>query len=163
MAVDMFMKLEGIQGESKDAHNPGEIEVLSWNCGMTEPRGSADRNRRSGGPRVEDVSFTHYVDRSSPILMLKLISGAILSNGRLLVRRATPDKPFEFYRIFLKNIALVTISTESKIDTQIETKLIETVSLRFEEFKVEYVEMDTNNNPVGTTEASWKIESAELD
>lgn len=35
MAVDMFLKLEGISGESKDSSHKGEIDILAWSWGMT--------------------------------------------------------------------------------------------------------------------------------
>jgi type VI secretion system secreted protein Hcp len=35
MAVDMFLKLDGVNGESKDKVHGKEIDVLSWSWGMT--------------------------------------------------------------------------------------------------------------------------------
>jgi type VI secretion system secreted protein Hcp len=35
MAVDMFLKLNGVTGESKDKVHTTEIDVLSWSWGMT--------------------------------------------------------------------------------------------------------------------------------
>ena len=34
MAVDMFLKLDGIEGESKDAKHAGEIDIESFAWGM---------------------------------------------------------------------------------------------------------------------------------
>ena len=35
MAVDMFLKLDGIKGESKDSKHSGEIEILAWSWGLS--------------------------------------------------------------------------------------------------------------------------------
>src|SRR5207247_2100198 len=36
MAVDMFLKIEGIEGESQDSKHKSEIHLLSWNWGETQ-------------------------------------------------------------------------------------------------------------------------------
>jgi type VI secretion system secreted protein Hcp len=36
MAVDFFLKLDGIPGESKDKAHKGEIDVLAWSWGMSQ-------------------------------------------------------------------------------------------------------------------------------
>ena len=37
MALDYFLKLDGIPGESVDAKHKGEIDVLSWSWGESQP------------------------------------------------------------------------------------------------------------------------------
>ena len=36
MAVDIFLELEGIKGESKDHKHKDQIDVLSWSWGMAQ-------------------------------------------------------------------------------------------------------------------------------
>ena len=36
MSADMFLKVEGIKGESVDSKHKDEIEVLSWSWGVTQ-------------------------------------------------------------------------------------------------------------------------------
>ena len=36
MAVDMFIKIDKIDGESKDAKHKNEIDVLSWSWGASQ-------------------------------------------------------------------------------------------------------------------------------
>jgi type VI protein secretion system component Hcp len=42
MAVDMFLKIDGVKGESKDQAHTQEIDVFSWSWGMSNS-GSAHR------------------------------------------------------------------------------------------------------------------------
>ncbi len=35
-AVDYFLKIDGIEGESNDHKHKGEIEILSWSMGATQ-------------------------------------------------------------------------------------------------------------------------------
>ena len=51
-AIDYFLKLDGISGESKDSKHKGEIEVLSFSFGETQSRaepGTGGRRRRRQG------------------------------------------------------------------------------------------------------------------
>ena len=48
MAVDMFLTLDGVKGESEDKNHPKQIGVLSWSWGMSRS-GSA---HVGGGPSI---------------------------------------------------------------------------------------------------------------
>ncbi len=71
MAVDMFLKINDVTGESKDKVHTKEIDVLSWSWGMSNS-GSAHvgGGAGSGKVNVQDIQVTKYVDSSSPKLML---------------------------------------------------------------------------------------------
>ena len=47
MAVDMFLKMDGIKGESVDDKHKDEIDVLSWSWGMSQS-GSAHMGGGAG-------------------------------------------------------------------------------------------------------------------
>ena len=76
MAVDIFLELEGIKGESKDDKHKDQIDVLSWSWGMAQS-GTAHMGGGAGAGKVsvQDLNFTHYIDKSSPILMLHCCNG----------------------------------------------------------------------------------------
>jgi type VI secretion system secreted protein Hcp len=81
MAVDMFLKLDGVSGEAKDdpkrSPNHGkEIDVLSWSWGMSNS-GSAHQGGGAGSGKVnvQDITLTKYVDSSSRKIMLSRCLG----------------------------------------------------------------------------------------
>ena len=54
MAVDMFIKIGDIKGESRDAKHKDEIDVLSWSWGMSQSGsmhvgGGGGAGRSTGG------------------------------------------------------------------------------------------------------------------
>ncbi|WP_374595324.1 type VI secretion system tube protein Hcp, partial [Aquabacterium sp.] len=71
MAVDMFMKIGDVKGESRDKTHAGEIDVLAWSWGVSNS-GSAHTGGGAGAGKanVQDLSFTKYVDKASPPLLL---------------------------------------------------------------------------------------------
>ena len=76
MAVDMFLNLDGVKGESKDKAHTQEIDILSWSWGMSNS-GSAhvDGGAGSGKVSVQDLSVTKYIDSSSAKIMLSCCDG----------------------------------------------------------------------------------------
>src|ERR1700730_14076625 len=89
MAVDMFLKIDGVSGEAKDKVHGKEIDVLAWTWGMGN-NGSAHvlGGAGSGKVNVQDVEVTKYVDSASPQLMKACCSGAHFANALLTVRKA---------------------------------------------------------------------------
>src|SRR4051794_31511408 len=85
MAVDMFMKIDDIKGESSDGSHKDEIEVLSWSWGMSQS-GTAQSGTGGGAGKVnvQDLSFTKYVDKSSPNLMKLCCTGTHFKNAKLV-------------------------------------------------------------------------------
>src|SRR5437899_871992 len=107
---DMFIKLDGITGESKDSNHSGEIDVLSVSFGMSNA-GSFGMGSGGGVGKVsiQDIVFTKLVDKSSPTLMLKCATGDHIDTGKLTVRKAG-GTPLEFYTIDLEKIFITSIT-----------------------------------------------------
>jgi type VI secretion system secreted protein Hcp len=89
MAVDMFLKLDGVKGESKDKTHFQDIDILSWSWGMSNS-GSAHQGSGAGSGKVnvQDVSITKYIDSSSPKIMLSCCDGAHFATAMITVRKA---------------------------------------------------------------------------
>src|SRR6516162_3818523 len=96
MAVDMFLKLNGVTGESKDKVHTKEIDVLSLSWGLMNS-GSAHvgGGACSGKVSVQDVTLSKFVDSSSPKLMLACCNGTHYPSAVLTVRKAG-GKPVEY-------------------------------------------------------------------
>ena len=89
MAVDMFLKIDGVPGESEDDTHKDEIDVLAWSWGVSQS-GTLHAGKGGGGGKasVQDISVTKYVDSSTPILMKYCASGEHIKNATLVVRKA---------------------------------------------------------------------------
>lgn len=72
MAIDVYLQIEGIKGESQDSAHQGWIELSSVNMGVIQPRSATAST--SGGHTAErcehrTLSISKLADLSSPILM----------------------------------------------------------------------------------------------
>jgi type VI protein secretion system component Hcp len=99
MAVDMFIKIGDIKGESMDSKHKGEIDVLSWSWGMSQS-GNAHVGGGAGAGKVnvQDLTLTKYVDSCTPLLMLKVCNGKHYPEALLTVRKAG-ENPVEYLKI----------------------------------------------------------------
>src|SRR5438270_10620750 len=99
MAVDMFIKIDDIKGESADAKHKDEIQVLSWSWGMSQSGTTHDgAGGGAGKVNVQDLTFTKYVDSSSPNLIKFCCNGKHFKQGLLTIRKAG-EHPLEYLKI----------------------------------------------------------------
>jgi type VI secretion system secreted protein Hcp len=135
MAFDMFIKIDGIKGESKGAGHEKEIDVLSWSWGTSQ---SGTMHAGGGGGagkvNVQDVSLSKWVDAASPDLLLACCNGKHIKEAILTVQKAG-EKPLPYVKITLTNLLVTSVSTGGSGG---EDRLTENVTLNFEKVKFEY-------------------------
>jgi len=156
MAVDMFLNIDGgkIKGESVDETHPDEIDVLAWSWGMSQsgtthsgPGGGA------GKVNVQDLSFTHYVDKASPNLMKMCCNGEHFNEAVLVVRKAGKT-PLEYMKITMKGGLITSVSTGGSGG---EDRLTENVTLNFSEFESVYVPQMADGSGDAEITVGWNI------
>jgi type VI secretion system secreted protein Hcp len=158
MAVDMFIKIEGIDGESKDSAHEGEIDVLAWSWGMSQS-GSMHGGGGGGSGKVsiQDLSFTHYIDKSTGNLMLYCANGKHIPECVMVVRKAG-ESPLEYVVMTMTDCLVTSVSTGGSGG---EDRLTENVTLNFAQVKVEYQEQAADGSGSPGPEFSWNIEKNE--
>ena len=96
-AIDMFIKIEGVDGESQDPNHMNEIDVLAWSWGVSRPLvddlGGGGSVR--GDVQVEDISVTKIQDKSSPHMFHACATGAIFPLAEITLR-STTSQPKEW-------------------------------------------------------------------
>jgi type VI secretion system secreted protein Hcp len=141
MAVDMFIKIGDLKGESRDKVHVGKIDVLAWSWGVSNS-GSAHNGggAGSGKANVQDLSFTKPIDKCSPSLLLACCKGTHYTDATLIVRKAG-GTPLEYLKITLSEVLVSNVSTGGNGG---EDRLTENVTLNFAKVKVDYVEQKAN-------------------
>jgi type VI secretion system secreted protein Hcp len=154
MAVDMFMKIAGVDGESKDKVHKKEIDVLAWSWGMSNS-GSAHvgGGAGSGKVNVQDLSFTKWVDSASPNLVLACCTGTHYTDATLVVRKAG-GTPVEYIKLTMEEVLVSSISTGGSGG---EDRLTENVVLNFGKFSLDYVPQDDKGAAGTAIPAGWDI------
>ncbi|WP_156256107.1 Hcp family type VI secretion system effector [Sandarakinorhabdus oryzae] len=158
MALDMFFKINGVTGESKDADasNVGTIDVLAWSWGMSQS-GSfhSGGGGGSGKANVQDLSFTKWIDAASPPLQLMCLTGKHITEAVLSVRKAG-DKPYVYLKITLTKLLVSSVSTGGSGG---EDRLTENVTLNFAKAKVEYFKQADDGSVSAAGDYTFDVEA----
>jgi type VI secretion system secreted protein Hcp len=152
MAVDMFLKADGIEGESQVVKNA--IDVLSWSWGMTQS-GTMHEGKGGGSGKVavQDVSVTKYVDASSNALIQACCKGKPIPNVLLTVRKAGGE-PLEYIKLTMQDAIVSAISTGGSGG---EDRLTENVTFNFAKFKYAYTPQKQDGTADAAKECNWDI------
>ena len=104
MAVDYFLKLDGVRGGSTDAKHKDEIELLSFSFAASQPGGvGAGGGGGAGKVQITDLACTAVTGRAGPQLFQLCAEGKHVKQALLTVRK--PGRtPFEFLKIKLEDI-----------------------------------------------------------
>ena len=103
-AVDYFLKIDGIDGESVDAQHKGEIDVESWSWGETHASQGAGGGGGAGKVVRQDFHFVVHTGKQSPKLMLACATGQHIKTGVLTVRKSGGDTQLEFLKFQLGDV-----------------------------------------------------------
>jgi type VI secretion system secreted protein Hcp len=145
MAVDMFIKIDGIKGESKDSKHPDEIDVIAWSWGATNSGSShIGGGSGSGKVNVHDLSITKYVDKASADLFKACAQGKHIANALLTVRKAGGTDPLEYLKVTMNDFIISSVSTGGSHG---EERLTENVTINFSKIKYEYKEQKADGSP----------------
>ena len=155
MAVDMFIKIDDVKGESQDKTHKDEIDALAWSWGMSQS-GTMHMGGGGGGGKVsvQDLSFTKYIDKSSSVLMDYCASGKQYKEALLTVRKAG-GTPLEYQKIIMTDVIVTSISTGGSGG---EDRLTENVTLNFGAVKTEYqAQKPDGSKDGGPVKFGWDI------
>jgi type VI secretion system secreted protein Hcp len=150
MASDMFLKIDGIDGESTDEEHQGEIEILSWSWGASNPTAvGSGGGAGTGKVSFQDFHFTHAVDAASPQLMMRCASGQHIAKATLTVRKAGAEGKTRDYLVFTLTDCVVSSIDESEGSGDLAQ---EDLALRYRR-----IEMAYQTAAGATMKGSWDL------
>ncbi len=155
LAVDMFLKIEGIEGESTAAGGHGDwIEIESFSWAASRPSTSTGRTRGGGRTSFSDMSVVKKVDAASPNLYLACASGKHYPSATLQIRKAGEGPvPYMEYRLENVRISSVSVSTSES-----SAEPVEEVTLSYGKIVWTYTPADATRRG-GSVEKSWNLEA----
>lgn len=156
MAQDIFLKINGIDGESQDFAHKNEIEVSSWSWQVSQP--SAMHSGSGGGAgkaSVDDLAFLHDIDRASPNLMKYCLTGKHIPEATLRVRKAGGN-PLEFLTITMNDVIVTSVQPCGGSGSGSAQEL---VHLSFSKVTQEYVVQNAQGGSGGAVTAGFDIKA----
>jgi type VI secretion system secreted protein Hcp len=153
-AVDYFLKIDGVEGESQDSKHKGEIEILSWSWGATQA-GTAAFGGGMGAGKVsmQDFHFQQRVHKGSPKLMLACAQGQHIKSAILTCRKAGKEQQ-EYLKITFSDVL---VSSYQSGGSSGEVIPMEQISLNFSKIEMEYKEQKPDGTLGGTVKAHYDL------
>ncbi len=153
MAVDFFLKLDGIKGESEDSKHKDEIQLMSWSWGASQMSSVAGTGGSGAGKaNLADLSIMKYVDTATTPLFKALLAGTHVATGTLTAIKAGADGPF--IQVDLKELFVTSIQTSGSSEVPMES-----VSFSYNEIKVEYFTQDDKGVLTSAGSASYDLKT----
>lgn len=157
MAIDVYLQVDGIKGESADSAHQGWIELSSAQWGVVQPRSATAST--GGGHTAERcehqaLSLSKLADLASPILMQHCSMGKTISRAKLEFMRADgAGKPVRYYQVELENVMIASM-TQMVHGGSI---LHDSISLRFSKIKWAYTQQKIGGGAGGNTVGGWDL------
>lgn len=156
MAQDMFIKIAGIDGESKDSAHTNEIDVLNWSWVVSQ---ESTMHTGSGGgagkAHVADLEFEHYVDRATPNLFKYCVTGKHIPEAKLTLRKAGGNL-LEYLKITMTDIVVTMVNPAGSVTDEVKAR--ERVALSFAKVKTEYTVQNQQGGSGGAITAGYDIQ-----
>ena len=155
MAVDYFLKIEGIEGESEDQEHKGWIDLLSWR--WSEHQAGTMAHGGGGGAgkvSMEDFHFTMRVNKASPKLLEACASGEHFGKADLVARKAGKTQQ-KFLKMKFTDLLVSTFSTGGA--TNAEELPIDAIALNYAKVEYEYSPQDAKGSLTGAIRAGWDL------
>lgn len=157
MAIDVYLQIDGIKGESQDSTHQDWIEVGSAQWGVAQPvinAGSATGGRTSGRSEYHTLSLSKFADLASPVLMQYCTNGKTIPKAKLEMMRADGDgKRVKYYEVELENVLIANMEQmvhEGSI-------LLDNIGLKFSKVKWRYSQQKIGGGSGGNTAGGWDL------
>jgi type VI secretion system secreted protein Hcp len=154
-AVDYFLKIDGIDGESKDAKLPGHIQVESWNWAeRQEGAHSFGGGGGAGKIAMQDFAFTMLTNKASPKLFLACAVGDHLKKAVLTCRKAGKEQQ-EFLKITFSDLLVSSFAVSGANGSS--SIPMEQISINFSKIEWEYKEQKADGTLGASSKAGYDL------
>ncbi len=158
MAVDIFLKIDGIDGESNDAKHKGEIEIESFSWGASAPgtAGPGGGGGSTGRVTMEDFSFTTPVTRASPKLFLACVERRRIKTALLTVRRSGAQQ-HDFFKVTMSDVQISGWNQAAGAGLPMDQ-----VSMNFGKVQIAYTGQRPDGTPGDSVTAGWDSKNTKV-
>jgi len=154
VSVDMFMKIDGASGESKDANHKNWTDIISFSWGATQPGNMASGGGLGAGKAsFNDLHVVARIDKAAPAVMKHCASGKHLSKIELSVCKAGGQQ-VEYTKITLEDVLVSSVQLSGELNSEAVT-----VNFAFQAAKVkqQYWEQTEQGGKGAESLVAWDI------
>jgi type VI secretion system secreted protein Hcp len=157
-AVDYFLKIAGIDGDSTDTAHKGEIDIESWSWGESHPGGAATgagSGAGAGKVAMNDFTFVMKLSKASPRLFLACAQGEHIKSAWLTAHRAGEKQTDYFLKWSFGDLLVSSYQTGASEGVTPTDQ----VSFRFSKIEVEYKGQKPDGTLASSIKAGWDLKT----
>jgi len=157
MAIDVYLHIDGIKGESADSAHQGWIEVTTAQWGVMQPKSATAST--AGGHTAErcehtSLSISKLADISSPLLMQNCSAGRTIPKAKLEFMRADGQgERVKYYEVQLENVL---IGSMNQVVHEGDV-LHDSIGLKFSKVLWKYTQQKIGGGAGGNTAGGWDL------
>jgi len=153
-AIDMFLKIDGIEGESTDEAHRGEIDVLQWSWGLSQSSPSHGGGQGSSKVNIQEMSITKSTDTTTSDLMQSCCTGNSIGDVTLEICSSVGAK-ICYFKMEMESVLISSMSIGGNHEEEV---LSETITLNFDKVEFTYIPHDLDTGMQTGEELKWNIE-----
>jgi type VI secretion system secreted protein Hcp len=154
----MFAKLDGINGESKDAKHTDWIDVLAWGFGIDQAASTSfGSGVTTGKANVDQFWFTHYADKATATLWQKSLEGKSIGKLQFHACRIANGSVDTYLDVTMENVVLSQIVVQGSADSP---RTLEKVFCSFTKMQAESKAQDEKGSLVAGGNMTWDIKKS---
>ena len=155
MAVEMFLDIKDVKGESKVKGFEDKIDIFSYSLGASNPTSVGTGGGSAAGKvSISSLSIQKIVDAATPDLFRACCSGKHFDTGKLTVREAGGDAAVEYVVMDMTQVFVDSISWGAASGGD---KPSESLSLSFASVKITYTSQTAKGSGEKGPSAGWDI------
>jgi len=159
MVFDIFLKIDGIKGESSDAQHREEIEPASFSWGTSQQGTTSGGGAGAGKASFQDLHVVMSVSRASPQLFLACAEGRHIKTAVLTCRRAGGRDQHDFLRYTFSDVLVSSYHTEGQAEDGVP---VDQVSFNYAQVKIEYRPQKADGSLGAPVTAGWNLKTNAL-
>jgi type VI secretion system secreted protein Hcp len=154
MAVDMYMRVDGVTGESKDSNHTGWTSIQSYSWGASQP-GSMATGSGGGQGKVafSDMSVIAPIDKASAAVLKYCANGKHLPQVEISVCKAGGQQ-VEYLRITLSEVLVTSVQQNAANSND---SVLVTYTFQAAHVKKQYWEQTDQGSRGSESTVGWDI------
>lgn len=155
MALNAYLKIDGIEGESRDDKHRDQIEIESFSWGESNFASAASGGGGATGKvSMNDFHFVMRVSKASPKLFLACASGEHLPEAQLSISKAGAEQMIDYLYWKFTDILITSYQTGGSSGDAVPT---DSFSLNFAKIEVSYKEQNADGSLGAEHKAGWDL------
>jgi type VI secretion system secreted protein Hcp len=157
MAIDVYLYIDGIKGESADDRHKDWIECKSVNFGVEQPKSATAST--GGGHTAErcehrDIVISKLADLASPILLQTCAAGRTIPKAKFEFMRADAQgERVKYFEIEIENVLIGAVAPS----VEEGDILTEEVGFKFSKVRWKYTQQKISGGGGGNTSGGWDL------